>query len=48
MTTIQLSVLAAASILDYVEGEITAGHPFYLAAIREIRNELKKLEEKGN
>lgn len=48
MKTIEISVLAAASIMDYVNGEISAASPFYLEAIREIRDQLEKLKGKGN
>lgn len=48
MKTIEISILSAASILDYANGEITASNPLYLDAIREIRREFEKTQKKGN
>ena len=48
MKTIEISIIAAAAILDYANGEIPASHPFYLEAIREIRREFENLKKKGN
>lgn len=47
MKTIEISILSAASILDYANGEITASHPFYLEAIREIRQKVEEFRAKG-
>lgn len=48
MKTIEISIIAAASILDFVDGNIPATSPFYLEAIREIRREFENLKKKGN
>lgn len=47
MKTIEISILSAASILDYANGEITASSPFYLDAIRELRQKFDEFRAKG-
>ena len=47
MQTIEISILSVVSILDYANGEITASHPFYLDAIREMRQKVEEFRAKG-
>ena len=48
MKTIEISIIAAASILDFVDGNIPATSPFYLEAICEIRRAMRRLQECQN